>query len=189
MNKKSILLTLFVVVALAQLFVPYKMIWDRETILKEGTDIKLKTAPIDPNDPFRGKYIVLDYDENTIKKDSIEHWSKGDKVFVYFSNDKDGFAKIASVTREVSDEDKPYVKATIGNRFWDDTTSIRIDYDFDRFYMEESKAKGAEEAHRQAQRDTSKISYALVSVKDGEAVVKDVFIDDVSVRELAKEGN
>ena len=188
MNKKSIILALFILVAVAQLFVPYKMIWDREAILKEGMEIKLKTAPIDPNDPFRGKYIVLDYDENTIKKDSTEQWSRGDKVFVYFRNDEDGFATIASVVREVSDEDKPYVKATIGNRLWNDTVSIRINYDFDRFYMEESKAKNAEEIHRQAQRDTSKISYALVSVKDGEAVVKDVFIDDVSVRELAKEG-
>jgi len=186
MNKKSIILTLFVLVALAQLFVPYKMIWDREVILKEGVEIKLKTAPIDPNDPFRGKYIVLDYEENTIQTDSVEKWISGEDIYVFYTADADGFVKIKSVSRDMNPEEKIYVKAKVGNRIWNDTTSIRIDYDFDRFYMEESKAKGAEEAHQKAQIDSTKTTYALVSVKDGNAVVKDVFIDDVSVRELVK---
>ncbi|MCU4166166.1 GDYXXLXY domain-containing protein [Carboxylicivirga caseinilyticus] len=189
MNRKSIILPLFILVALVQLFVPSKMIWDREAILREGTEIKLKTAPIDPNDPFRGKYIVLDYEENSIKKDSTESWSRGDEVFVYFSMDKDGFAKIESVSRAIIDDNQLFVKATIGNRIWNDTAMIRVDYDFNRFYMEESKAKNAEIVHREALNDTSKISYALVSIMNGDAVVKDVFIDDVSVHELAKEDN
>ncbi|HMB62545.1 MAG TPA: hypothetical protein VKN36_05700, partial [Eudoraea sp.] len=60
------------------------------------------------------------------------------------------------------------------------------DYPFDRFYMEESKANEAELTYRQSQRDTSKITYALVRIKNGEAVLKDVMIDGISIRELVK---
>ena len=55
MIKMKILLSVFILVALVQLFVPAKMILDREDILDMGKEYKFKTEPIDPNDPFRGK--------------------------------------------------------------------------------------------------------------------------------------
>ena len=63
-NKKT-QIVLFVLVALAQLYVPAKMIWDQEDVLKNGSEYKFKTDPVDPNDPFRGKYITLSFDNNT----------------------------------------------------------------------------------------------------------------------------
>ena len=61
---------------------------------------------------------------------------------------------------------------------------LAIDYPFDRYYMEESKAYDAELTYRKSQLDTSQIAYALVSIKDGEAVLKDVLINGVSIREI-----
>ena len=52
---------IFIVVGLVQLFVPANMILNEETILKSGTVYKFKTRPVDPNDPFKGKYINLNY--------------------------------------------------------------------------------------------------------------------------------
>lgn len=66
MNKKKILLLSFFLVAVVQLYVPSKMIWDREEVLRTGTEYKFRTAPIDPTDPFRGKYITLRFDDNTV---------------------------------------------------------------------------------------------------------------------------
>ena len=48
---------LFIIVVCAQLFVPSQMIFQQEDVLKTGTAFKFKTQPVDPSDPFKGKYI------------------------------------------------------------------------------------------------------------------------------------
>ena len=186
MNSKKILLTAFILVALAQLYVPAKMIWEREEVLDKGTEYKFKTAPIDPNDPFRGKYITLNYDENTVEIESEKDWRRGDKIYIHLTMDSDGYARIASASKEKPPDNKDHIRAKVNYVWGNGSNRLTIDYPFDRFYMEESKAYDAELTYRQSQRDTSKITYALVSVKNGEAVLKDVLIDGISISEIVK---
>ena len=47
-----------------------------------------------------------------------------------------------------------------------------------------AEAPKAEAEYSRAQLDTSQLAYALVNIKNGEAVIKDVLIDGVSIREL-----
>ena len=49
---------------MVHLYVPAKMIFNKEAVLAQGKDYRFKTAPIDPYDPFRGKYIDLYYEAN-----------------------------------------------------------------------------------------------------------------------------
>ena len=44
--------------------------------------------------------------------------------------------------------------------------------------MEESKALAAEQAYIKASADTSKVTYALIKVKNGDAVIENVFINN-----------
>lgn len=63
---------IFVLVAALQLFIPAQMILKQETILKKGTAYKFKAQPVDPSDPFKGKYINLNYEIDSFKtNDSI----------------------------------------------------------------------------------------------------------------------
>jgi len=57
MTSRNKQILIFALVALAQLYVPAKMVWNQESILEEGTEYKFKTAPVDPNDPFRGNTL------------------------------------------------------------------------------------------------------------------------------------
>ena len=59
MSTKIIVIIAFIFMVFAQWYVPSKMILDREDILKNGEEFKFLTQPIDPSDPFRGKYITL----------------------------------------------------------------------------------------------------------------------------------
>ena len=59
MNNKKFMLLAFIFVALAQLYVPAKMILDREAVLNKGTAYKFKTAPVDSNDILRVKLTFL----------------------------------------------------------------------------------------------------------------------------------
>jgi uncharacterized membrane-anchored protein len=187
MINKKILFIIFALVAAVQLYVPASIIINSERILTDGKEFKFKTAPVDPSDPFRGKYITLDFAANAIKVNNKEEWMYGEAVFVWLSKDKEGFVKIDTVTKNEPQGKSDFVKARV-NYISDDNT-LQIDYPFDRYYMEESKAGAAEDVYRESSRDTSHFTYALINVKNGEAVLKDVLIDNVSIREIVKKQN
>lgn len=184
MNSKKILIPVFIFVVLAQLFIPAKMILDRENVLKTGKEYKFKTAPIDPNDPFRGKYITLSFDDNTIEVQIEEDWVTGENIYALLTTDSSGFAKIKSVSKDKKKYSQDFLKAKVSQV---NGNILSIEYPFDRYYMEESKAYDAEIEYRESQVDTNKVTYALVSIKEGEFVLKDVLIDGVSIREIVNE--
>lgn len=186
MNNKKILLTAFTLVALVQLYVPAKMIWDSEDVLNTGTEFKFKTAPIDPNDPFRGKYITLSYDENTVEVPNEQDWVIGESIYVSLITGKDGFAKILLISKTKPTDNQDFIKAKVMFVTENGSNKLTIDYPFDTYYMEESKAYDAELTYRRSQRDTSKITYALINIKNGDAILKDVMIDGTSIKEIVK---
>ncbi len=187
MDKKYVLLSLFVIVALVQLFIPAKMILDREKVLDSGKEFKFRTAPIDPVDPFRGKYITLRYDESVIEVKPEEDWVRGETIYVLLGTDADGYAKIESVSKVSPPIGKDFLKAKVNFVEESNPGKVTIRYPFDRFYMEESKARDAETAYQKAQTDTNRVMYALVSIKEGESVLKDVIIDGVPIKEYIKQ--
>ncbi len=177
---------LFVLVAIAQLFVPAQMILGEEIILDTGTAYKFRTQPIDPSDPFRGKYIVLRYEMNTAASgDSL--WERREDVYVYLKKDSLGFAELAKVSKIPLAIENDYVVAKAS---WYDRNKGEVHFNlpFDRFYMEESKAKPAEDAFRNAQRDSlPNNTYGLVYIKDGDAVLKDVLINEIPIADYVEQ--
>ncbi|MEO6005869.1 MAG: GDYXXLXY domain-containing protein [Opitutus sp.] len=60
---------LFVIAAVvAQIAVLAWMAGEREWVLRTGQKVYLRTAPIDPQDPMRGDYVLLNYDVATVPK-------------------------------------------------------------------------------------------------------------------------
>ena len=189
MDFKKIIFPAFILLVLVQLFVPANMIIEQEAILKKGTAYKFKTAPIDPYDPFRGKYVWLSYEDNWVEIDTADGWNYFDKVYVEIENDMDGFAKIKSVSRfPLSGNTSDYIETTISLiQTYEEPAKLYVDYPFDRFYMDEFKAQPAEDLVREASIDTSVISYALVKIKNGQAVIENVYIDDVPLKEFVEQ--
>lgn len=178
---------LFIIVALAQLYVPFKMIYDREEILETGTDYKFSTAPIDPSDLFRGKYIILSYKDNVVDVKNEKSWIATETVYVSLDTDEAGFAKIESISKEKPSENQDFIKAEVSTVSSDGTNKLTIYFPFDRYYMEESKAYDAELVYTKSLQDTTQVAYALVSIKNGDAVLKDVLINGISIKEIVKE--
>ncbi len=187
MFSKKILIIGFILLACVQLYVPAKMIYDQEDVLMSGNEYKFKAAPIDPNDPFRGKYITLRFEANTFPVQNINEWTINDEVFVQIQTDTAGFAQIKTVSKKRPVNDPDYIKAKIAFLMEDEKVNMRLDYPFDRFYMEESKAQPAEDLYRKSIIDSTQIAYALVNVKDGEAVIRYVMIDGRSISVLVNE--
>ncbi len=188
MNRKTILWVAFIVVALVQLYVPAQMIWESEGVIAAGTAYKFNTAPVDPTDPFRGKYITLNYSDNSIKIENADDWQNGEQVYVTLFVDAEGFAQIKSVSREMPTTDADFLKTKIDYVSYEGGSEDKliIDYPFNRFYMEESKAYDAELEYRKTEMDTSSNTYALVYIKNGRAVLKDVLVNGKPIQELVE---
>ncbi|MCX2745354.1 GDYXXLXY domain-containing protein [Mangrovivirga sp. M17] len=188
MKNKKILLPLFILVCLIQLYIPAKMIMDREEVLSEGQTYKFRTQPIDPTDPFRGKYIVLNYEANSVEIDTSDQWIYGDQIFVTLTENEEGFTVPDKVFKEKPGSGETFITAKIGGtQPYNKPPILIIDYPFNKFFMEESMAPVAETVHRESQQDSLVDSYSIVKVLNGEAVLDDVVIGDRSIREIVKE--
>ncbi len=190
MKNKNIIIILFLLVVIAQLFVPSQMIYNQEDILNTGKIVKFQCEPIDPNDPFRGKYITLNFKETGIKVKNLKYWNSNETVFAKIETSKDGFAKIKSISKTEPTDNSIYLELKINYiTEYNNDNKIYLDFPFNRFYMNEYKAKNAEKVYAESTIDTTKIAYAVVATKNGKAIIKDVLIDNVSIKELAKAKN
>ena len=164
----------------------------REDILKTGTQYKFKTQPVDPNDPFRGKYVTLNYEidsADAVAMDSTIH--SGDRILVYLDTDSLGYAKLHSVSKFKKNTERDYVEAKVQS-YNINTKKVIFQLEFNRYYMEEFKAKPAEDIYRKynLKQDSTDNTYAMVAVKEGEAVLKDIYINDKSIHYyIEKEAN
>lgn len=176
----------FIVICFLQLSVPGLMIGKREAALMMGAPYRFSTAPVDPHDPFRGRYVALRFEENSAKSAglAIKH---GRKVFVSIVQGDDGFAKLGNVSLE-RPEQGDYVKARAGYSAGDGM--VRVELPFDRYYMNERRAPEAERAYFESnRRGSEKKTYALVKILDGMAVTEGLYIDGLHVLEyLEKNG-
>jgi uncharacterized membrane-anchored protein len=181
-------ITGFIILCAIQLYIAGGMIIANETLLVEGKIIKLRTAPLDPNDPFRGKYIILNLLDNLVEVSEAGDWTYGDVAYVTFREDAQGFALTDQLSKSEPAGTQDYLKVKVtGIIDRPEEQKVYIAFPFDRFYMEEKKAPEAERIYREALSDTSKVTYAQVHLKNGSGVLSDVFIGDRSLVQLIKD--
>ncbi len=185
MKNKSIVIPGFVLLAFIQLAVPAKMISDQEDLLQTGKEYRFKTAPIDPTDPFRGKYLQLSFVADQIEVANPGIWHYNEKVFASLKTDKNGFAVIKGIANYPPDNGIDYFETRISNS--SNNGPIAIYFPFDKLYVEESVAKDAEDIYRQVNTTDMKEGYAIVKIKDGKTALQDVEVEGKSIVEWAKD--
>jgi len=170
------------IMILAQWFVPASMVYTQESAIAHGNVYKFKTEPVDPTDPFRGKYITLNFEINAYAtNDSL--WDTKDRGYAYFTKDADGFAILDQLTSEKIPSTLDYVVVDIRYR---DQNKVFFSLPFDVYYMEETKAYDAEISHRNAQESNVNTTFAIVHIKDDVAVLTDVKINNISIKDYVE---
>lgn len=167
MSPKRLTFILFVLLAIVQCFIPARMIFAREEVLHSGVEYKFRTAPLDPHDPFRGKYIHLRFIDNTVQVAHSSDWPSGESIYAVIGEDSLGYAFIQSVTKEAPEEGENYLEARVNIIYSDGSRRLSIDYPFDRFYMDEFKAYQAELSYQESLADSTLSTFALVNIKNG----------------------
>ena len=182
---KGLAAILFVVMVIAQLAVPASMIFKRERTLSSGTLYKFRCEPIDPYDAFRGKYVWL-----RVAPEGTATWNgaplpRGRAVYVTLTKDVDGFAVIQGLQLE-KPESGDFVKATVQ---WETSgvEEVALEYPFDRYYLEESKAPLAEIAYRESLWEQQRSTYITVYLRDGFGVINELYIDDTPILDFLEQ--
>ena len=183
----KLIFLLFGAMCIAQWVVPGMMMYNSETVIADGKVFKFKTEPIDPSDPFRGKFITLQFEADFMLFEDSVTLRPGQKIFVTFDDDPSGYAMPAGIYE--TEPDTEYYLQTTVDYVTNFRSNHRVQFElpFDRFYLEESKAQRAEDLYREAQRDTTQVAYALVSIGLGQAVIKDVVINDQPILDLLQD--
>ncbi len=187
---KKLLLPAFIIMALVQWIIPGSMIYEREEVLRKGKAFRFETEPVDPSDPFKGKYITLNYKERSIILSTTPGFKTGQEVYVVLTVDEKGFALVKNIGSTRPPAGTDYVPANVNYISYEQDSSKHtayLTYPFEAFYMDEFKAPKAESVYREATIDSSKITYALVKVWKGTTVIENVFIGDKPIAELAAE--
>jgi uncharacterized membrane-anchored protein len=187
MNAK-VIFGLFMAVAAAQVAVPLGQVWKYEDVLRTGKAYKFRTAPVDPYDAFRGRYVALNYDGTSApvrKGDRLEYRRP---AYVSLGQDTNGFAVFGELSAQPP-VTGAYVRVEYLYPNWTNTSTATFRLPFDKFFMEETAAPQAEEAYRRQGRGApNAVAYAAVRVKNGRGVIEDLYLQGKPIREfLAKE--
>lgn len=184
MNKRKFSFAFFAVLSVFQIAVPVWMIANREMTLRHGKQFRFRTAPVDPYDAFRGRYVALQFEQNTAPVPVEEKLATNQKVFAEPAEDENGFARIAKISAK-RPNDEAYVQCRV-NSITDSLVYVR--FPFDRYYMDEKLAPAAEAAYREHSRREVRDVYVTVRVKDGNAVLEELYIEGMPIREFLRKG-
>jgi uncharacterized membrane-anchored protein len=184
-------IALFAVVATAQWIVPAGIIWESENALTNGEEFLFQTRPVDPADPFRGKYITLSFEENSIDLPKGLEVTEGDRVYVELGRNAEGYAVLRNIHKErPPDTGGSFMKASVEYVLrTPGEENVILKYSFEKFFLEESKASDAERVYWENSRDNQNKTYAVVMVHDGVPILKDVKINDRSITDIVRELN
>ena len=162
---KKTLLSVLIITIFVQILIPSYMIWGKYDVLKNGEEVKIKVAPIDPYDAFRGRYVSLWYDYD------LGYEQRHGKYGI-LEIDEEGFASVKKVEKEQPKAGLYLISQS------EDYFHIPLD----RYYMEETLAPKAEEMI-----SGENEAYVTIKIKGDKSVLSGLYIDGKPVEEILAE--
>lgn len=167
------------VMCVLQWLVPGAMILRHEAVLARGEEIKIRCQPIDPVDPFRGRYVRVRLDLPMPERFQMpDDFQQRERLFAKLQRDADGFVEVTEVTVEPPGSGL-YLSGTYPT--WRRT----FDLGLDRYYMNERLAPEAEKLVLSGIRQDS-VVWASVKVWKGRSVLSGLYVDGVPIEDLAQ---
>jgi uncharacterized membrane-anchored protein len=181
----------FALVCLAQIAVPASLIVKHEQTRTSGTVWKFQTAPVDPGDPFRGRYVQLAF---AVDRAAVPLANPGDyaqynqRMYAELAAGPDGFARLVRL-HERRPAGVDYIDVFVQQMFVEaqrepgrenepqgpPANYVRVP--FDRYYLPEARAPEVEREYWEASRKAQANTWAEVRVRDGHAVLVNLVLD------------
>lgn len=179
------LLAGIILVFLLQWYIPFSMIFSAEKVLENGRLYRFRTAPVDPVDYFRGRYLALNFNEpEALPGDDYSWGSQGERAFVNITSDSSGFVNFGKVFKHRPNNGEEYIQVK-ARKHWDDTREgwLLIELPVDRYYMDEFKAEDAETFYNSlnSERRTME-AWVEAKVLDGKMVVEQLVVGNKPIQ-------
>ncbi|HRT28869.1 MAG TPA: GDYXXLXY domain-containing protein [Kiritimatiellia bacterium] len=209
MNRRWLLI-IALIGLMAQCGVMGFMIIRREIALRNGAVCRFLTAPVDPYDAFRGRYVALSLAEARSRLCDREYL-RGQRIYAVIGEGTNGYNAIERLTlrpeagavyiqtRVLSCREE-YRQLPVGTndvaragRFQNTRHvptgryHVHFALPFDRFYMEEKLAPEAEKAYFDVNRRDKQEGVAVVRVWRGLGVIEDIELGGRPIRDVARE--
>ena len=181
---KPLQMVLFGIMCAAMLALPASQISRYERVLQEGKAFRFRTAPVDPYDAFRGRYVQLRFDNLTAVAPAGMTAPHEDDLYARVVEDADGFARFEELSKKPPEGTPDYVKVELG-WYSDYPTNRRVTVQvpFDQFFMNEKLAPMAEQAYRNLNRRGTTNVWAVVRVLNGKGVIENLMFDGLPAAE------
>lgn len=200
-GNKKILLALFLFLVAVGVYYPVSKIIRFEFPLSPPAVFRFRATLYDPYDPFRGRYVALSPMAQTVIAGGMK-WYKYDESDVYavLEEDEEGLAKVVDLVKKPK-PGKPAIRAksAVPHGRWlnpgsaiektekDIASTYTVNFQFDRFYMNEKLAPKAEAAVNKAVREGGDGCVIVVKVyADGNFAITDLEIGGVPIRDFLK---
>ena len=130
------------VAAALQLLTLVYMAAEREVVVRTGTVVRLRSAPVDPRDLFRGDFVRLSYQASTLPRGL---WRDGlltaipkrdRKVYAVLRQGPDGLADVEAVT-DIRPHEGLYLRGRVENAW---SESVRVRYGLEAYFMQQGRA-------------------------------------------------
>lgn len=173
---------LLVLAIIAQVSVLFYMSGKREFIHQNGTEVYLRSAPIDPRDPFRGDFVRLCYDVSSVHSsdykgvEQIESFKDGDIVYAVLAKQSEDVFGFDYLTDEEV-EGAVYIKGRVHSEWRfacgvNISSTTKVKYGIEQYFVQQGK--GIEMEERLGERTGMQVPMELqLGIGgDGTAVIK-----------------
>jgi len=174
---KSWRLVVFVALALAQVAVPGSLIWKRERTLRQGNVWKFRTAPVDPVDAFRGRYVALEFEVESHEISPPSDAESGQTVFVTMRQNPEGFAEIDRVSARPPAGDD-FLEAQLRGK--------TISLPFEKYWVTERDAPAADAAYRAMSRRDKQNAFVTARIFRGDGALEQLYLDGLPLGEFLR---
>lgn len=189
---------LFFAFAAIIILVPVYVAVSSQNVLNNGKLYKFKPMAYDPFDPFRGKFLRVNYETNNIR--TKFDFEEGETAFVSIGVDEEGYAFFEEAFK-TAPEKGDYLKTTIvwsgidarlqreiemaieeddfslGSLDTRSSVSIKIPDNMNKFFINEDDALKAEKVFARQREDI----YIGVRILDGKAGIEDIYVFDQGI--------
>ena len=185
MTKSNIVrLIAYVAVLIAVMYYPVTKICRFEWPAEPPVVYDFEMSFLDPYDPMRGRYVLLD-NLYTVTLDGERDYWYGDLLYGIPEVDEHGIARIGDLQRNMP-EKSGFIKVTYRWGEWSDDGEYIggiVEMPFDRFYMNEERAIAADGLMKIARSEMQKVIIRTHVYSDGVCVPVDILIDGKSIIE------
>jgi len=140
------------------------MIFVKQLTLYTGTEVVLKTIPVDPRDLFRGDYVILRYDISNINLDSIltteDNFKRNDDLYLKLDT-SNKYAKGIQVSKKPFDEGL-FLKGKVLRSY---AKNLSVKYGLESYFVQEGTGKEIEQ-------NISKVEVLIAVDKRGNGIIK-----------------